>query len=384
MKKRITSLILAVVTVFALIPAMAFSATAEDAAATTPEAYNALYVQDGLTMLLTAFDAASAAAYQASGKWASRVGSAEATLIGSGWKAGENGGLYFNLAGQDAGNEIGEMWGSHKLDMGIANLPAEDFTLEMVVNPIGYTVNADGKTQLVASANGTSTYGMETHLGFIIGPLRTNSFPSLGSSSGDVNSPLSNRVNSFANNESRWIYGDGVADWGNQGMKQPWGFKNENVLAYTGAAFTWTLTHDLDDAKTDFTYELSRNSAVQWTLARGDDTTGAYIAANDTQPFWLFRSFPTTMYAVRVYNRVLTAEERNWNHFVDILAYAGIDLSGALYTGLSETQKKELAAEFETWGGLRRSCLPRQCSRPSARRWRIPAPRRISCMLPMG
>ena len=291
--------------------------------------YDKLYVQDGLTMLLSAFDSSDASVKLAEGKWLSKITGGEYAKLeadaGVTWKAGNKGGLRY---------DAGDRCLNTRLNFGVNLLPKGDYTLEVIADVVGITANGDGQTQ----HTDTGEYGYQTNLPFVIGPLRAEGWPALRYYGEKYQT-------SFANNELRWLYRDGMNAWGSAGPSQ-WSFQQDHALQYSGGAFTWALVHDLNDAGDTSTYTVMRDGVAQWTRNTADGNVAAsLIPVNDTQAFWLFRSFPAEIYAVRIYNRVLSDAEQKWNHFVDMLAFYKTDISeGSPYSKLTEGQLNSLVS----------------------------------------
>ncbi|MBO7170317.1 MAG: hypothetical protein J6W28_03975, partial [Clostridia bacterium] len=73
----------------------------------------------------------------------------------------------------------------------------------------------------------------------------------------------------------------------------------------------------------------------------GAETYGGKASSPD---LFLMNKEQGTIYAVRIYNVDLTQAEINWNHFVDILAYNGYDISGI--ASLSAAKKEAIASYY--------------------------------------
>lgn len=79
-----------------------------------------------------------------------------------------------------------------------------------------------------------------------------------------------------------------------------------------------------------------------------DSTTKDYPLETDTTKydFYLFNKTPASVYVMRMYDAVLTEEEKAQNHFVDICAYYGLDVS--LLSKVTEKEKKGIYACFSS------------------------------------
>ena len=99
------------------------------AAAAGEADYDALYVQDGMTMWLDAYNPAQSINFT-TGQWTSKVGSGSATLATpSFWTAAQGGGVGFAMHSYETFRDNYTRVG---VDLGIANLPSGNFTVEFV------------------------------------------------------------------------------------------------------------------------------------------------------------------------------------------------------------------------------------------------------------
>ena len=331
MKKRITSLILAAVMVLVLIPAMALSATAEDDVTTTAQDYSDLYVQDGLTMLLTSWSADDTSVDLVTGKWTSKVGGLTATILGGmydassnpvGWRRAADGSIFYRM------HSVKEYYdnSTDTVQVGVV-LPdslvndTDTLTMEAVFLALGIATE-DGTQVPHTGANGEWRYGAYSYYrsAFTLGGAQLCQFFYSTSDDG-------------ASMHSRIFYAPGA--WGSSGVNGTKEFSARffgdangvsgkmDTLMFT-RVFLGTKDADGKD-EIEVTLKTSLNSA---TVANDKTKWGTKIAASQiVHKAEAFMGFPAQVYAIRVYNRVLTDAERNQNHFADLANYFGLDVA---------------------------------------------------------
>lgn len=301
MKTKLLSLLLAAAMLILAFP-LAIPAGAE-------EESPSLYVQDGLVMLLDAFDPQNGTLDLTAGTWKSSKGNATATLEGA-WKA-EKQGISYALSAISGGTG---------LNLGYANLPKGSFTVEAVAAAHGLT-NPDG-----SKVPFDSTYGPSYAYSFAFGPFKGYGFP--GKRGEGVANP--NADPRYCSHEVMWYYAA-------QGSNVVW----------LADDYVW---NDHLDTPTDVAITATFNAAgVTYALYDGANKAHTIAvkqpATECDEMFRLFTSFPATVYAVRVYDRVLSAAERAQNHFADLCAYAGVD-AGTRIGRFSAAKQQALFLEF--------------------------------------
>ncbi len=258
--------------------------------------------------------------------WRAKVGNADIALQGaiyneenkSGfWKLREDGGLGYDLNFDETGKN-----GTYSSASGVylqlepSLISSPDFTVEYSIAYEYFTL-LDGS---IYNVNKSITYNetpTET-----IGILKNMSCRTGGFNSGDANRIL------------RWYVARPSVGWQQAGMNsQMWG----DTSRITDAIFVQTITRDESDSEgvKSAVYTVLKDSAVK--------NTGTYSAANVTngtiyytgsdvagQTFQLFRQVPVSVYAIRVYDTVLTTAETQYNRFIDLAAYCGADLTAFL------------------------------------------------------
>ncbi len=299
-------------------------------------AYDAAYVQNGLVALFTAYGAYDASVDLVNGIWNNKVaGGADAVINGGAyfWTRNVNGGLYFNLNERNYENAVADTKTGIKLSDSYADLDA--FTVEAVYKTIGLT-NRDGSPVISSyTAKHTDANGVE--------------IPASGKTYGHYRSNLAayrfGMLNAFSHLTSRTVNDNNIL-----GMTR-WFVSNQHYNAHTGAANKADLFASAGQDNAAFyaalasgthTYAKATSAqGVTYTMGRnGYETVSTLIAADkyatlskvsysgdNAGYFSLFNAYPAEVYAIRVYNRALTAAEYLQNHFVDMAAYFGLDIS---------------------------------------------------------
>ncbi len=299
---------------------------AEEAAFRNKSVYDELYIgadgsktQNGgsLSVLLSAYKPGSIAFTDTKNVWYDKMGNYDATLVGSLWKLNDNGGVGYDLNVSATDAKKGTYTQEIYLDFGIAALPKEDFTLEYVVQYKNMQ-SVDDSGNVLGDYSGKDWWGGV--LSDAIGQLKNIYDRSEGTT-------LSGR------RYCRWFLSPGAGDWydASYNNQQLWydGSRNDSGV------FTQQIVRDLtvEGAKTLATYTLLKNSTAvrtgnyDSTVASASNSNTYYTGANSETLFYLFRRAPVCVYAVRVYDAVLTEYEMAYNHLIDLLAYAEVDLS---------------------------------------------------------
>ena len=130
MKKRLTSFFLSLAVLLGtFLPLPVFAREGGFA-----EDYDALLVKDGLVGWFDAYDPENGTVDFGAGLWHNRAGDSVAAFGTSYWKARTGGGIGYDLRSYLEWFRFGNLTG---LDLGVGNLPAEDFTVEFVFSPDG-------------------------------------------------------------------------------------------------------------------------------------------------------------------------------------------------------------------------------------------------------
>ena len=335
LKNKLLSLLLALAMLLPL-GAVALPASAAERKATSPEDYDALLVKDGLVGWFDAYDAASPLVDLETGKWHSRVGDGVATLATpSYWKAMPGGGIGFEMTSYE---EWKRMAGKVGLEMGIDNLPSGDFTVEFVARLRGIT-DSRGETLYHTTELNGNRYGLynEEQSPWAFGGLYFMQF-------------MPSKAETGASLHARGIYKSGgrYKDTSNGANGVVGGFQLlEDAKLGHVLSLSMTFDHKGREEGATYdrvTYEWSRNGLSAYVF---DNTTTSWGAGkvylpNQNEAFRLMYDFPGTVYAVRIYDRVLTKEEQQRNYFADLCRSLKIDVEGV--SELPDTVAAELFA----------------------------------------
>ena len=134
------------------------------------------------------------------------------------------------------------------------------------------------------------------------------------------------------------------------------------TTTFSGKIVNYFVTEDLSEDKTTVDLLWQVYSASNVIAAQGKDANNpngitysrdVYTTEGSTTTF--FSNLPADVYAIRVYNRVLTDAERIQNHFADLVAITGAELDIDAFNALSATAKaaaynavKDIAVEDAT------------------------------------
>ena len=290
--------------------------------------YDALYVKDGLVLCFDAYNPYSGAVDLAAGKWYSTDGKATATLANASlWSASLGGGIGYGFTSYD---QWASQYTQTGLDIGISNLPADDFTVEFAVSMDGI-VDASGKDVYHTSA-ASNIYGWYTSnkTTWMFGTFHFLQFlPSSAPSGSSLGIRGIYSADGIYNNKD---YGDTQEIFPDTALHtvQSFSLTFDHVAAHSGKSY--------DEAS----YRLYRNSNSIYSFSNYSTVISAFqtYLPNSTGSFRLMYGFPGTVYQVRIYNRVLSEAERQQNYFVDLARAFGVDVSGVAV--LSQADKATL------------------------------------------
>ena len=299
---------------------------AEEAALRAKNAYDELYIgadgsktQNGgrLTVLLSAYKPGSLAFTETKNVWYDKMGNHDATLVGSLWKLNASGGVGYDMNVLATDGKLGTYKQEVQLNFGIDALPKEDFTLEYVVQYKNLqSVDAEGN--VLGDFSGSDLWGGV--ISDAVGQLKNIYDRSEGTS-------LSGR------RYCRWFLAPAEDLWykASYQNEQLWYDNSRN----DSGVFTQQIVRDVtkEQSKTLATYALMKNGTAVRTGKYDSSTPSSnksdtfYTGAGSETMFFLFHRSPVNVYTVRIYDAVLTEYEMAYNHLVDLLAYADIDLS---------------------------------------------------------
>ncbi|MBP3436449.1 MAG: hypothetical protein J6K61_00880 [Clostridia bacterium] len=283
-----------------------------------------LYVTDGLTLLLSSYKGfMTSVVGEGSITWVSPIQEGtSAMLVGDSWHRSEDGGLRIrdtipkSAADSNTVREYRNSTGQNNfyLSFDYSLLPEEDYTIESVMSPEGITVE-DESGLISRYYDEYTNYGIYADNAMILGPLRAICF-----------SCYSHAL--YANMERRWMYQAGYS-WdsppptGRVEIGRETAYDNLAV----GQIVSYTIAHDyaLDkEQKPTSNYDILFDGT---SVFRAFINADQYLSKNDAtdKQFILWRGLASTMYAVRIYDRVLTEAELLQNRVADICYYFDLD-----------------------------------------------------------
>ncbi|MBQ1254729.1 MAG: hypothetical protein IIX91_02980, partial [Clostridia bacterium] len=365
MKRKLLAMLLVLCSLVAVLPVMASpAAAATDAGATD---YDALYVTDGITVWLDAFDSSEANTNidLDANTWKSKVGDAVATLAEgtlSPWERRAAGGIGWSQIGSDT-VDVAEPVQPNGLYLDPALIPADDYTLEMVIATEGIT-KADGTRwahmynldKADAGEPAGNQYGIGNGECFAIGAFRSYTYyclfykgrPSTGAENWGTSDQLSNRwyftglnytdhYTRFNNNQSPLLR------YLTQESKMR-SFEPTDIYN-----MTLVLEHPTQDSvNLNVTYNGENAARGVYTAADFGGTmianNAGYDAGGNSQAnrvkFQLMVGMAGTVYSVRLYDRALTEAERTQNAFADVVRYHKVDLTA--YNAMAEQAQESV------------------------------------------
>ena len=278
---------------------------------------DSLYVTEGLVGLLSSYNGFSTPTLFGEGSvnWTNvaKEGSF-GVLYGKGWQRSADGGLQIRET-VDAVYAEKSVFSHHRsrdnfyLGLDYSLLPERDYTLEVVTAPEGITIqNEDGS--ISPYVDYFSTYGIYNERTFSIGPLRCMGYA--------CNSHVSS--GSF----EKWFVYQSKGCWDDTSSRNQIGRDRTFQGIELGKILTYTIDHDFDEEEGSARYVMSRNNVAD---LKASIPASAYIApsASAEKDFYLMRGLASTLYSVRLYNRVLTDAEKLQNRVADVCYYFDLD-----------------------------------------------------------
>ena len=269
----------------------------------TKDQYDKYYVQKGMVFFLDGFVSMNEWNEDidlAAGTWTSKDGSVVATIeSGDRWQEAEDGhGIEFRLSKSDFytyGAGIG-------ISFDVSKLPST-FTVETVAKMVGIT--DENGNRYVDPESSPNTWGVYT------GGYSTFSFGMLKSMSMVCKSLAVNGTDM----QNRWCYTS--KEWSAHNGSEPHQYDYYPSKLDPNVPTSLVIQHVLVNpalASYDILYD-------------GTSSAGANVTVLvDKEPeFHLFRGYPATVYAIRLYNRTLTSVELAQNRMADLLSYYGLD-----------------------------------------------------------
>ncbi|MBO5755801.1 MAG: right-handed parallel beta-helix repeat-containing protein [Clostridia bacterium] len=264
------------------------------------------YVTDGLVGFLSAYESLSTGQLLLDGEynWVNAVNGAEAAVFrGDGWEKGEKGGFTVVKSYDEYLKDR-----TFGLYLPASMLPAYSYTVEFVCNPVGAsTLNEEGERERYIDDH--TNNGTYHEYGIAIGPLRGFQFACYRPAGRD------------GQLERRWVYnatgGLAALNWKEKVREKFW----SNLAIEEIVSFSVTNDGEYGRACYDFYHNGVKGSGFD--IAADEYKTNAEAS----NMFQLMVGVAGTMYAVRVYDRVLTADEMAKNRLADLICYYGLRTS---------------------------------------------------------
>ncbi len=316
--------------------------------------YDQLYVQDGLTILLTAYDPENEDTISinstGSGKWMNKIlnedGSFDTFFLNgrretrtyidenrdphtleTGWRAFDNG----------IGYEItqaavrGTMNGSHYLDFGLDQLPDGNYTVEVILQDMGMPMEGTETATWLNGDQGKNWYGDWDYL-FKVGNFALYANHTVHTEPKGI-SNMTSITTSFSTN----------GDWNHPGEVK--------LLAEQYRDCNYT---EVGIYNATFKLKTNTDGSIDAAFSLGLHGDGRYKGGSVNHPvrlaeagsFRMFADVPSTVYAIRVYDHALSSEEQLQNHFADLCAYHQLDLGR--FSVVSESDRLTI---YRAWAG---------------------------------
>ena len=354
LQKRALALLLAVLFLLGCFPSLGVTAETvakRDDGATLFTEYDALYVKEGLVMLLSAYDHAKAGLVQEGGAytgWINKVNGTVATL--------------HNYTDANAANNI---WWKTRGDKGIG------YDLTAAQHGSGWVTGAQGLNAYLYLGDAIVDVSRDYTVEYASSLLRVSENGVQVNKGGDFHNTASNAEKFGA--WGTWIYRLDRAD-SLRPTYNPDGLGAENYGNSTTEVWTVSAWANSPSAKTTsnvITVDLKENNSFRdfyangetrsYTSTNGNVYSQMSIKQNNSQAyntvitsateFWMMRNCANTTYAVRVYDRALSAEEVKYNAAVDTAAYYDLDVSIlALFDFDADDLQKTCFVDLATYG----------------------------------
>lgn len=248
-----------------------------------------LYVTDGLTSLFTAYEKNSSDIDMTNGRWYDSKSDKYATLIGGQqyWQKADSG-LGYSL--------VFSIWDANVgLSLPLTLLPKNEYTVEITADIQGVREDNGGQT----GSDETFDHAVDHTMAF--GALKAKQWTT--------------PVDKNLAYPTKWYYKAGqnatyaTAD-------QTFSLNTTAFSPQQRGSRNLALTMKTEGTETTWTFYA--NAASQGSVSVSNATT------DDNDLFRLFYQMPVTVYAIRIYDRVLTEAEQKQNHFADLVYYYGL------------------------------------------------------------
>ena len=351
LQKRALAFLLAVMLLLGCFPSLGVTAEVvakSDAGAELFTAYDELYVQKGLVMLLSAYDQAKAGLVSEDGiytGWTNKMDGTVASLHNYTDSSNSANNVWWKMrTGKGIGYDLTEAQyrnGSNNnpnapgikaylyLGNGIVDV-TKDYTVEYASSLLRISndgVQAENGGNYYNIASSTEKFGAWGSWVYLLnqgGALRSTYFPSSPKDGyGSVHTPV-------------WD----ISTWSNDPSVKT----SSNVISVDVAADTSFRNFYANGELRSFYYSGNGNTYTQMSIKQNYNASYKSVITTSTE-FWLMQNCANTLYAVRVYDRALSEEEIAWNTLVDIAAYVGADVS--VLAACGEEQRLLIATETD-------------------------------------
>ena len=271
-----------------------------------------LYVQEGLIFFASAYEGLSTG-HSGSGNlsWINAINPTQSATLQGGFVPGEHGG--YTVEKTHADYQSSKTYGIY---MPMSAYPQEDYTVELVYNPVGLSYRDEEGTlhRYIDEITKNGVYD-PYRSNNAIGPLRCMQFVCYRPASAG------------AQMERRWGYFKSGALYEKPENKprvtdKTWGNLELNEVV------VYSITHArTEDGGAVYGFYNNATQACSNMVITPEE----YIAPKDAaQEFQLMLGLPGTAYAIRVYDRTLTPAEIAQNKLADLAYYYGLDITRAL------------------------------------------------------
>ncbi len=274
------------------------------------KAEDSLYVTDGLLVLSAAYSGFhTGASFDEKNRisWFNAVKLGQVVTVKGTWEEKASGG-YHNI--MDFDEYYSDTESGLYLDADV--LPEAGYSIEMIMTPSGIVkYNEDGSYERYLDT--ITPDGIYSQWGFAVGPLRSLIFP--------ATRPSGNN----GGMEQRWCYNYGDRMWENVHYSERNQIMTETKWNNFGVdeILTYSIDFDLSDAGGVYRIFNNYTQSCSATIAPSQ----LYTNEEANNKFQLMVRMPGSVYALRVYNRVLSDAEKLQNHVADIIYYYDLDTS---------------------------------------------------------
>ncbi len=266
------------------------------------------------------------------------------------WKSTAFGGLTAEVYSQSAWNGAGAKGAG--IDLPLDWMSENNFTVEAMAVGRGYEAyKSDGTgTHML----GTNTLGDTFHIDVVRGAYS----PAVNGGDGIRGYIIWNA------RCTTWYCMDGTGVERGRSIGFAYAMSNGGMTSgtvsaanYAPGGVTMSVTKAYDKTAGTFTYAATYNNGGNSNMCSSTGknvyTQSQYNTATATAPkatrFTMFNRMAADVYAIRVYDYVLTEEEKQYNHLIDLFAFYQIELPEAFVGEAAKANYKDLAAAYYTY-----------------------------------